>query len=131
MRRSGPALRLVGTAEYATHQVRRTALAEGIAALDAKPVPRGDTGAMLKTKTVLAMLHWLGIRPSCSRPRVSNDSAYGEALVRTAKYRPDFPVDLDAARLWGAKLKNRGVMSKTARAGGELLFVPNSSRDTM
>jgi hypothetical protein len=51
---------------------------------------------------VLAMPHWLRIEPSYSRPRVSDHNPYGEALFRTAKYRPEFPVkgfmDLDAAR---------------------------------
>jgi hypothetical protein len=50
------------------------------------------------------MLNWLGIKPSYSRPRVSDDNPYAEALFRTAKYRLAFPVkgfaDLDAAREW-------------------------------
>lgn len=91
-------------AEHAAHLVRRTALAEGIAALEARPVLHGDNGATLKATTVLAMLHWLGVKPSYSRPRVSDDNAYAEALFRTAKYRPEFPVtgfeDLNAARTW-------------------------------
>jgi len=37
------------------------------------------------------MLHWLGVKPSYSRPRVSDDNAYAESLFRTAKYRPEFP----------------------------------------
>ena len=93
-------------AEHAAHLVRRTALAEGIAALADKPVLHGDNGATLKATTVLAMLHWLGIKPSYSRPRVSDDNAYAEALFRTAKYRPEFPVrgfeDLAAARAWAS-----------------------------
>jgi putative transposase len=93
-------------ADHAAHLVRRTALAEGIAALAAKPVLHGDNGATLKATTVLAMLHWLGVKPSYSRPRVSDDNAYAEALFRTAKYRPEFPAqgfdDLDAARAWAA-----------------------------
>jgi putative transposase len=93
-------------AEHAAHLVRRTALAEGIAALGAKPVLHGDNGATLKATTVLAMLHWLGVKPSYSRPRVSDDNAYPEALFRTAKYRPEFPTrgfdDLEAARAWAA-----------------------------
>jgi transposase InsO family protein len=93
-------------ADHAAHLVRRTALAEGIAALAAKPVLHGDNGATLKATTVLAMLHWLGVKPSYSRPRVSDDNAYAEALFRTAKYRPEFPAkgfdDLEAARAWGA-----------------------------
>ena len=93
-------------ASHAAHLVRRTALAEGIAALAAKPVLHGDNGATLKATTVLAMLEWLGVKPSYSRPRVSDDNAYAESLFRTAKYRPEFPdkgfADLDAARLWAA-----------------------------
>jgi hypothetical protein len=67
----------------------------------------GDNGATLKATTVLAMLHWLGIEPSYSRPRVSDDNAFAEALFRTAKYRPEFPLkgfaDLDAARQWAGR----------------------------
>jgi transposase InsO family protein len=93
-------------ADHAAHLVKRTALAEGIAARDAKPVLHGDNGATLKATTVLAMLHWLGVKPSYSRPRVSDDNAYAESLFRTAKYRPEFPLkgfsDLETARAWGA-----------------------------
>ena len=92
--------------DHATHLVRRTALAEGIAALTVKPVLHGDNGSTLKATTVLAMLNWLGVKPSYSRPRVSDDNAYAESLFRTAKYRPEFPAkgftDLDAARTWAA-----------------------------
>lgn len=63
-------------AEHAAHLVRRTALSEGIAVLEPRPVLHGDNGATLKASTVLAMLHWLGIKPSYSRPRVSDDNAY-------------------------------------------------------
>ena len=93
-------------AEHAAHLVRRTALAEGIAALSTKPVLHGDNGSTLKATTVLAMLHWLGVKPSYSRPRVSDDNAYAESLFRTAKYRPEFPTkgfaDLEEARAWAA-----------------------------
>ena len=91
-------------ADHAVHLVRRTALAEGIAALAIKPVLHGDNGSTLKATTVLAMLNWLGVKPSYSRPRVSDDNAYAESLFRTAKYRPEFPVKgfdtLDDARAW-------------------------------
>jgi putative transposase len=93
-------------ADHAVHLVRRTALAEGIAALKTKPVLHGDNGATLKATTVLAMLNWLGVKPSYSRPRVSDDNPYAESLFRTAKYRPEFPAkgfcDLEAARTWAA-----------------------------
>ncbi len=91
-------------ADHAAHLVRRTALAEEIAALATKPVLHGDNGSTLKATTVLAMLNWLGVKPSYSRPRVSDDNAYAESLFRTAKYRPEFPAkgfaDLDDARAW-------------------------------
>jgi putative transposase len=94
------------SSDHAVHLVRRTALSEGIAALTDKPVLHGDNGSTLKATTVLAMLEWLGVKPSYSRPRVSDDNAYAESLFRTAKYRPEFPVKgfatLQAARDWGA-----------------------------
>jgi len=90
--------------EHAANLLKRTALAEGLHADASRPVLHGDNGAALKATTVLAMLRWLGIAPSYSRPRVSNDNAYVESLFRTAKYRPGFPVggfaDLAAARQW-------------------------------
>ncbi|MEA2787750.1 MAG: putative transposase [Acetobacteraceae bacterium] len=92
------------SAEHAAHLARRTALAEGVHAMPARPVLHGDNGATLKATTVLAMLYWLGIKPSYSRPRVSDDNAFAEALFRTVKYRPEFPpkgfADLNAARQW-------------------------------
>lgn len=94
-------------AEHAAHLVRRTALAEGIHAHAHRPVLHGDNGPSVKGTTVLAMLHWLGITPSHSRPRVSDDNAYAEALFRTAKYRPDFSAagfaDLIEAQQWAAR----------------------------
>ena len=95
------------SAEHAAHLAKRAALAEGIHAKAVRPVLHGDNGATLKATTVLAMLHWLGIKPSYSRPRVSDDNAFVEALFRTAKYRPEFPLkgfaELDAAQQWAAR----------------------------
>lgn len=94
-------------AEHAADLAKRTALAEGVHARPVRPVLHGDNGATLKATTVLAMLQWLGIAPSYSRPRVSDDNAFAEALFRTAKYRPEFPIkgfaDLDAARQWAVR----------------------------
>jgi len=93
--------------EHAAHLLKRTALAEGIAAREQGPVLHGDNGATLKGTTVLAMMHWLGVKPSYSRPRVSNDNAFVESLFRTAKYRPEYPTrpfaTLDEARAWAAR----------------------------
>ena len=95
------------SAEHAAHLARRTALAEGIHAMQAKPVLHGDNGATFKATTVLAMLHWLGVKPSYSRPRVSDDNPFVESLFRTAKYRPEFPTrgfaDLQDARRWAVQ----------------------------
>jgi putative transposase len=95
------------SADHAAHLARRTALAEGVHATPVRPVLHGDNGATLKATTVLAMLHWLGIKPSYSRPRVSDDNPFVEALFRTVKYRPEFPLkgfaDLQAAREWSAR----------------------------
>ena len=58
-------------ADHAVHLVRRTALAESIATMDTKPVLHGDNGSTLKATTVLAMLKWLGVKPSyCKRPAI-------------------------------------------------------------
>jgi putative transposase len=93
-------------AEHAAHLVRRTALAEGIHARPLRPVLHGGNGAGVKATTVLAMLHWLGVAPPHPRPRASDDNAYAEALLRTAKHRPEFPsagfADLAEARRWAA-----------------------------
>ena len=94
-------------AQHAADLVRRTALCERISMFEKKPVLHGDNGATLKATTVLTMLQWLGVKPSYSRPRVSDDNAFSESLFRTAKYRPEFPangfVDLEGARAWGTQ----------------------------
>jgi transposase InsO family protein len=94
-------------AQHAAQLVHRTALVERISMLESKPVLHGDNGATLKATTVLTMLHWLGVKPSYSRPRVSDDNAFAESLFRTAKYRPEFPakgfVDLEGARAWATQ----------------------------
>jgi len=53
---------------------------------------------------MLATLQKLGVVPSFSRPSVSDDNPYSEALFRTLKYTPAYPrkrfEDLDQARAW-------------------------------
>ena len=94
------------SAEHAAHLVKRAALAEGMP-MNHQRVLHGDNGIVLKATTVLAMLHWLGIEPSYSRPRVSDDNAFVESLFRTAKYRPGYPSSgfesLQSARVWAAE----------------------------
>lgn len=55
-------------------------------------VLHSDNGSPMKGSTMLAMMTSLGIVPSFSRPRVSDDNPFIEALFRTLKYRPDHPV---------------------------------------
>jgi transposase InsO family protein len=94
-------------ADHAARLVQRAALSERIAAAEPRPVLHGDNGATLKATTVLAMLAWLGVKPSYSRPRVSDDNAFVESLFRTAKYRPEFPAagfgSLELAREWALR----------------------------
>ncbi len=53
---------------------------------------------------MVATLQWLGVLPSFSRPHVSNDNPYSEALFRTLKHSPAYPrlpfADIDTARRW-------------------------------
>ena len=54
-------------------------------------VLHSDNGGPMKGATMLATLQKLGVVASFSRPRVSDDNPYSEALFRTLKYRPGFP----------------------------------------
>ena len=50
-----------------------------------------DRGSPMRSATLLATLQELGVTPSFSRPRVSDDNPYSESTFRTMKYRPEFP----------------------------------------
>ena len=50
-----------------------------------------DNGGPMKGSTLHAMLQRLGVVASFSRPGVSDDNPFSEALFRTMKYRPGFP----------------------------------------
>ena len=67
-------------------------------------VLHSDNGSPMKGSTMLATLQWLGVVPSFSRPRVSNDNAFAEASFRTLKYRPNYPsrpfASLEEAQAW-------------------------------
>ena len=69
-----------------------------------RPCLHADNGGPQKGFTMKAKLEALGVTPSYSRPRVSNDNPYSESLFRTFKYRPGYPVkgfeSIDAARQW-------------------------------
>jgi putative transposase len=69
-------------------------------------VLHSDNGSPMKGSTMLATLQRLGIVASFSRPQVSDDNPYSEALFRMLKYRPAYPHEpfqsLDAAQSWVA-----------------------------
>ena len=73
-------------------------------------VLHSDNGGPMKAFTMLAKLETLGVMPSFSRPRISNDNPYSESLFRTMKYRPEYPdhpfEDLDSARNWAEHFVN-------------------------
>mgnify|MGYP001619338521 CR=1 FL=1 len=58
----------------------------------------------MKGATMLAKLHDPGVMPSFSRPSVSNDNPFSEALFKTLKHRPSYPdgalASLEEAREW-------------------------------
>ena len=66
-----------------------------------------DNGSPMKGSTMIAKLYELGLVPSFSRPRVSNDNPFSESLFRTLKYCPAFPTNpfakVQDARLWAEK----------------------------
>jgi transposase InsO family protein len=51
-----------------------------------------DNGSVMKGQTMYACLQRLDIRPSHSRPGVSNDNPFVESLFKTIKYRPTDPL---------------------------------------
>jgi transposase InsO family protein len=63
-----------------------------------------DNGSPMKGATMLATMQALGVVPSFSRPSVSDDNPFSEALFRTLKYTPAYPRrpfdSLDAAWAW-------------------------------
>ncbi len=75
--------------EHAAELIQRSLLREKCFR---KPlVLHSDNGAPMKASTMKAKLEELGIIPSYSRPRVSNDNPFSESLFRTLKYRPEWP----------------------------------------
>jgi hypothetical protein len=63
-----------------------------------------DNGNPIKGATMKVTMDRLGVTASFSRPRVSNDSPFSEALFRTCKYVPTWPAkgfaSAEEARLW-------------------------------
>ena len=74
------------TGAHAKDLVQRALLREGCT--NTPPVLHSDNGAPMTSYTLKARLSELGMLMSYSRPRVSNDNPYSEALFKTTKYCP-------------------------------------------
>lgn len=95
-------------AELASEMIRVACAAEGVRR--EQLVLHSDNGGPMKGATLLVALQALGVVASFSRPRVSDDNPYSEALFRTTKYRPEYPrgpfASLEAARAWVARFEH-------------------------
>ena len=92
-------------AKFAEELIKKAIINEKI---QGRPlVLHSDNGSPMKAETFQVLLEKLGIQSSYSRPRVSNDNPYSEAMFRTLKYRPEYPhrgfKTLEEARLWSVK----------------------------
>ena len=92
------------SADYAAGMISKACLKHGISLQDQPLVLHSDNGSPMKGANMLSTLQRLGIVPSFSRPRVSNDNPFSESTFRTMKYRPDYPSkpfpSLVEARKW-------------------------------
>jgi len=85
------------SAENAARLIRTTCRTNGV---DPKGlVLRSDNGRPMRGATLQYTLRRLGILPSFSRPQVSNDNPFSEALFRTLKTRPSYPKEGFSSRV--------------------------------
>ncbi|OSP51604.1 IS3 family transposase, partial [Pseudoruegeria sp. SK021] len=77
------------TSDLAARLIRQAVMAEGC--ITRPLVLHADNGSPMKGATMKVTMEKLGITASYSRPRVSNDNPFSEALFRTCKYRPNWP----------------------------------------
>ena len=78
------------SSEQASVLIRKAVLSEGC--IGQPLVLHADNGSPMKGSTMKTTMEKLGITSSYSRPRVSNDNPFSEALFRTFKYRPNWPM---------------------------------------
>jgi len=87
--------------DHAAVLMKQTCLDEGVCE---NQVVLSDNGTPMKGATMLATLEKLGVVASFSRPAVSNDNPFSEALFKTLKYNAIYPShgfkSIDDARLW-------------------------------
>jgi transposase InsO family protein len=77
------------SADHGASLIKQAHLDEGVSH---ELILHSDNGSPMKGLTMLAMLESLGVVPSFSRPSVSDDNPYSEALFKTLKYHPTFPL---------------------------------------
>jgi len=80
--------------EIASKVIKRICKEQGIKSV----YLHADNGGPMKCGTMLATLQWLGVVPSFSRPKVSNDNPFSESLFKTLKYRSSFPNKFDSLK---------------------------------
>ena len=78
------------SARHAANLIQQACLDESIER--EQIILHSDNGSPMKGATMLAKLEILGVIPSFSRPSVSDDNPFSEALFKTVKYHPTFPV---------------------------------------
>ena len=92
----------VESAEHSARLIDRACQEHGV--LRGQLTLHSDNGAPMTGAMLRATLERLGVAPSLSRPRVSDDNPYSESLFKTLKYRPSYPDDafgsLDQAQQW-------------------------------
>jgi transposase InsO family protein len=96
------------TSEFAAQVLERAVRAEKC--LTSPPVLHADNGSPMKGATMKTTMERLGVTASFSRPRVSNDNPFSEALFRTCKYVPGWPArgfaTVEEARAWVQRFAN-------------------------
>lgn len=105
---------------------------------------RSDNGSPMKGSTMLMTLYNLGVIPTYSRPRVSNDNAFIESFFKTLKYTAGYPgqfKDIDHARIWMADFviwyntEHRhsaiGYVTPNQRCSGEYKNIFKRRNDTL
>lgn len=92
------------SSEHASELITKAVISEKLTTRNHPLVLHSDNGSPMKGATMLETLYALGITPSNSRPRVSNDNAYAESLFKTVKYRPNYQPKgfntIEKARQW-------------------------------
>jgi putative transposase len=97
----GWSLHEIQSSEHAAMLIKQAYLDENVR--HGQVVLHSDNGTPMKGMTMLTMLETLGVIPSFSRPSVSDDNPYSEALFKTVKYHPTFPLLAKFSTLFDAR----------------------------